>query len=722
MNGCSLERNRSEVKTMLCRNCHKEIKDGAKFCPHCGTRTSGNATNSNIPAEASDTSGAPTRYIIIAASGQPSDVHKLLLDESYPYHLKDKELLRIPVSQDAHSLKWSSSSMSVGSAIVEIEPRGRNIFFKILREKGFLGISKYTIKQVSSVQELACFCQQERMAQVWADNGLHSCVMGDENFCMSYDDRLVVVDKNDARTEVKYADLVSVARGSYLEICCCFNNPRNSGKMIGIVSFSGFRMPDETLEYINSRISELNGDAIYFCRHDKKQGLIVWKDKLVFINTDGFDREFCYESLMLVQVGEKSMRLYSWNRFGYDEIQNLVHFDKKERKKLTEYINGRIAEKHGFYTALIGKECICVVYDDRMIMYGSDGTAKEIEYASIMDVGTAISPQTMTVYHWDNPNDTSEQYNFESLPDKALQYINQCAYKINGTGLYACVHDIDNQNSLLFYEDRFAVIDKDNVRKESSYKELVDIFLDGSIHYWDTSNAIVNIAPCKRGFNWTTELTMEVKKRIQKTRGNDAIEVFGVAFPSDVKRISFEFRKNMDCFHIRRGNSVGPDYPISGIMNYELKTSERAGGDKTSSALHGAVLGGALGGGMVGMLAGASLGRRLAADAKIESIALWMTIKTADGQTVIEKITLFDRKTSTGPVEERITELTMYLDEIISTNKQVAASPSPPNQGTSAQSDKNSAIAELREWKSLLDDGIITEEEFATKKKQIMNL
>ncbi|MBB1108931.1 PH domain-containing protein [Limosilactobacillus sp. pH52_RY] len=72
-----------------------------------------------------------------------------------------------------------------------------------------------------------------------------------------------------------------------------------------------------------------------------------------------------------------------------------------------------------------------------------------------------------------------------------------------------------------------------------------------------------------------------------------------------------------------------------------------------------------------------------------------------------------------GVITTQIENMQSYsAKKMAETIKQAAAD----FKQTSAQSSPGSNLSELRELKKLLDDGIITEEEFAAKKKQILGI
>ena len=72
-----------------------------------------------------------------------------------------------------------------------------------------------------------------------------------------------------------------------------------------------------------------------------------------------------------------------------------------------------------------------------------------------------------------------------------------------------------------------------------------------------------------------------------------------------------------------------------------------------------------------------------------------------------------------GAITTQIENMQPYpAKKMAETIKQAAAD----FKQTSAQSNHGSNLSELRELKGLLDDGIITKEEFAAKKKQILGI
>lgn len=72
--------------------------------------------------------------------------------------------------------------------------------------------------------------------------------------------------------------------------------------------------------------------------------------------------------------------------------------------------------------------------------------------------------------------------------------------------------------------------------------------------------------------------------------------------------------------------------------------------------------------------------------------------------------------------DNRFTFYNRYLPEMLKINEYVQAQINRPSTVAVEATPEASAADELRKYKQLLDDGIITPEEFAAKKKQLLGL
>lgn len=181
-------------------------------------------------------------------------------------------------------------------------------------------------------------------------------------------------------------------------------------------------------------------------------------------------------------------------------------------------------------------------------------------------------------------------------------------------------------------------------------------------------------------------------------------------------------------WQVRRGIVFGKDSPIysfSDIVKYEYQDQlEKKGGAMSSFA---DISFGQSIGGDAGMLAGAF---KSLTPPKVEAMCLLITVKTSSG-IQIEKVKLvtpamkMERGTSAYNKNlAEVSRLTTYLDEIIAETKRSASVPNAASAHTAATpvQPQSSPVEEIRKYKALLDDGIISQEEFESKKKQLLGL
>lgn len=200
----------------------------------------------------------------------------------------------------------------------------------------------------------------------------------------------------------------------------------------------------------------------------------------------------------------------------------------------------------------------------------------------------------------------------------------------------------------------------------------------------------------------------DVREKIDiKEKSKDLIENFKPTLKFE--KISFDdvsqtliikrSRKNYDLFYYDQ------------IVGFELLED---GESVSSGGLGTAIVGGALFGG-VGAVVGGVTGRRK--NKRVcNSLKLQITFRNSPWNTVY--ISYIDYQTKTnGPVYKS------YIQEAYDTMAalQLAIEMTQKNNETTTQPDSSDAD-ELLKFKQLLDMGAITEEEFETKKKQILGL
>ena len=155
-------------------------------------------------------------------------------------------------------------------------------------------------------------------------------------------------------------------------------------------------------------------------------------------------------------------------------------------------------------------------------------------------------------------------------------------------------------------------------------------------------------------------------------------------------------------------------YNYSDILEYELLED---GDTLTKGGLGRAVIGGALFGGVGAIVGGVTGGKKQ--KKIVTSMSIKITTKNMDAPTIY--INFITGKTKTNSSIYKAA--TYCAQETLSTLAQIVAQnedaqPDP----TQNPSSETGPADEIRKYKQLLDDGIITQEEFESKKKQLLNL
>lgn len=164
-------------------------------------------------------------------------------------------------------------------------------------------------------------------------------------------------------------------------------------------------------------------------------------------------------------------------------------------------------------------------------------------------------------------------------------------------------------------------------------------------------------------------------------------------------------------------NATTPEYKgkYEELQSYELIENNKV---KTKSGLGKAIAGGVIAG-PAGMIAGAVIGKGQQGPTVINSLSVKVTLKNGTYYPLIfiSKTTKSDSLTAKVALTN-VSKLTNKLNKIISsteTTQQI-------EQSLSAPQTSSSAADEIRKFKDLLDDGIITQEEFDAKKKELLGL
>lgn len=146
-------------------------------------------------------------------------------------------------------------------------------------------------------------------------------------------------------------------------------------------------------------------------------------------------------------------------------------------------------------------------------------------------------------------------------------------------------------------------------------------------------------------------------------------------------------------------------YNYSDLISFELKEDNNS---MVSGRAGSAVVGGLLFGGL-GAIAGAS-GSRKVSETSCNSMILYLVINDMHNPNI--EIPIIEKETQKD--SDKYDECIHKAQAIVSIMKLIL------EKNKKIEPSKNSA-QELREYKQLLDDGIITEEEFNKKKNEILN-
>lgn len=188
-------------------------------------------------------------------------------------------------------------------------------------------------------------------------------------------------------------------------------------------------------------------------------------------------------------------------------------------------------------------------------------------------------------------------------------------------------------------------------------------------------------------------------------------EGFHTSFGIDGK---IEVNEEKEEFHVRNGSWLSTNYKLDQILSYESsEVSKKA--DYLGGALVGNLLGGASGA-VLGSLHAAGQG------SKVEYVRMNLTIKTDKGI----KALCVNFGAPLLAVERSSNKYAMYTAECLkfaaymdSWKKQKEIH---SNRRTSFDVPTNDVATELRKFKAMLDEGIIDEEDFKAKKKQLLDI
>ncbi len=204
---------------------------------------------------------------------------------------------------------------------------------------------------------------------------------------------------------------------------------------------------------------------------------------------------------------------------------------------------------------------------------------------------------------------------------------------------------------------------------------------------------------------------MAAKKTIEAQAQKDIPEKLSVS--KNVGNIFMVDEENrlwacQDQFGLRRA----PAHRFEDILSFELLED----GEQIIKGGVGSAVAGGLAFGALGAVVGASTGKK-----KMKSTCSMMRIKITlnDIQYPVEYINILQMKVNKNSAAykkatQQANEILSLLEVMIQQQKNVEKS--------SAVTDGGSAADEILKYKNLMDQGIITEEEFSQKKKQVLGI
>lgn len=170
--------------------------------------------------------------------------------------------------------------------------------------------------------------------------------------------------------------------------------------------------------------------------------------------------------------------------------------------------------------------------------------------------------------------------------------------------------------------------------------------------------------------------------------------------------VSFDNDKRKWAIHSKYG-LIDQIYCYSDIINFELLED---GNSVASGGIGRALVGGALFGG-VGAIVGGVTGKKKSKKTCL-SLSVKITINNIEHPVVY--IHLIEKETKTNSNVYEVAH--KQAQEIVSTLQLIC------EQEGSEDETKSNAPSEIMQYKQLLDEGAITEEEFKQKKKELLNL
>ncbi len=565
--------------------------------------------------------------IIIAADGENQDVHTIVIDEKYVYHVANGEKITITCTEDCHSLRWippQKISLSFTST-VKINS-GQDNYIKIAKKKIFLGMGTYFIEVCNSERDLMGLYRKEYDTAPWEPNAV-MCDANNSVGIVAYKDKVIIVTRDDKRKELSYSQLMSITSQKMNTLFHYWEDPHNNYEKCNII------LDNKVSDYIKSQIKNIQG--------------------------------------------------YMTCKIEYEN-------------RLTE------SERYAI-----------VVYDDKLTIIQRDNKSIELEYKKLFLVSKLPVVSKIEVFYWDNPSEGKMIYD-ASLSNEIVAYINNEISKIHNA------FRLINYREKYFFKifaDNMIVYDKFGAHTEVMFDELIYTEKNGSDTFIFYKERGVN-EPDKLPWNLPEDVIGYINEQIGNVQGIAGVKIF---VSPTAENIKIEFFNEKKEFRIRRGDKTSPMYNFEEIVSYEVKEFDNSNSLMGSSLLAT----GALSGGR-DAIAGALFAQH--SRQKLSKIEIWFTLKH-NGEPLMEQVDFvhpflaFEKGSSSyNEYHSVIIKLTSHLDDIINKYNNQAQDKISSNATQSNLKERSDVIAELREWKELLKEGVITEEEFSAKKKQLMGI
>jgi hypothetical protein len=224
----------------------------------------------------------------------------------------------------------------------------------------------------------------------------------------------------------------------------------------------------------------------------------------------------------------------------------------------------------------------------------------------------------------------------------------------------------------------------------------------------------------KCGFNLNTPIMQFSTDRIKSILDNDKKNKEELKNFHATKSIGtyLEFDENQRKIKIinsTQGQKI--DYQVynyEDILNCELFEDDM---NITSGGIGGAIVGGVIAGG-AGAVVGAVTGSKRTAKAFVNTLGVRITVNDLTAPTATIQLIYFKTKTNSVVYQNACRfaqDILSAFSIIINGNRQSIA------QQQSSSSQLIDGATEIRKFKQLLDEGIISQEEFDAKKKQLLD-